>query len=185
MPAPQLNRDEVIDRLAAVFRQHGYEGASLKRLSAATGLGRSSLYHHFPRGKEDMAVAVLDRANAWIGEHVAGALKGAGPPPARLELAGRKLLEFYDHGRASCLLDLFATGEARVLFGGTVRQALLTMAHAFRDLAVDAGVAPDEAARRGEDAVIALQGALIVARGLGSPDPFERTIRELPERLFG
>ena len=39
MPAATMSREEVVVRLAAVFRDHGYQGASLARLSAATGLG--------------------------------------------------------------------------------------------------------------------------------------------------
>ena len=65
MPAAQASRDEVVDRLLTAFRRKGYDGASLADLSAATGLGRSSLYHYFPGGKEEMARAVLDRADAW------------------------------------------------------------------------------------------------------------------------
>ena len=55
--ASNLSKDEVIQRIVAAFREHGYEGASLSILSQATGLGRSSLYHYFPNGKTDMAQA--------------------------------------------------------------------------------------------------------------------------------
>lgn len=42
-----MARVEVVQRLLKVFRQHGYEGATLSRISEATGLGRASLCHHF------------------------------------------------------------------------------------------------------------------------------------------
>ena len=61
-PAPKA---DIVRKLADVFSRHGYEGASLKLLSQATGLGRSSLYHYFPNGKEDMASAVLSSADTW------------------------------------------------------------------------------------------------------------------------
>ena len=54
MPAPLHTKEEVVERLLAVLRRDGFEGASLSVLSEATGLGRSSLYHHFPDGKSDM-----------------------------------------------------------------------------------------------------------------------------------
>jgi TetR/AcrR family transcriptional repressor of lmrAB and yxaGH operons len=53
-------RPDIIPALAEVFREHGYEGASLALLGDATGLGKGSLYHFFPNGKEEMAAAVLD-----------------------------------------------------------------------------------------------------------------------------
>ncbi|TGQ06111.1 helix-turn-helix domain-containing protein, partial [Mesorhizobium sp. M00.F.Ca.ET.217.01.1.1] len=43
--------------IGEVFREHGYEGASLALIGAATGLGKGSLYHFFPGGKEEMARA--------------------------------------------------------------------------------------------------------------------------------
>ena len=52
-------RDEIVAQLAEVFRTHGYEGASLARLGAGTGLGKGSMYNFFPGGKEEMAQAVL------------------------------------------------------------------------------------------------------------------------------
>lgn len=54
-----MSKEEVIAQLTKVFRQYGYEGATLARLSEATGLGKASLYHHFPKGKEEMAAVVL------------------------------------------------------------------------------------------------------------------------------
>ena len=57
MPAQKITREDALDRITAVFRKWGYEGATLRMISEATGLGRASLYHHFPGGKDDMARA--------------------------------------------------------------------------------------------------------------------------------
>ena len=51
MPITKVNEDELLDRLTDVFRTYGYEGASLSKISEATGLQRASLYHRFP-GRE-------------------------------------------------------------------------------------------------------------------------------------
>jgi hypothetical protein len=47
-----------------------------------------------------------------------------------------------------------------------------------------AGVSADEAARRAEDAVVGIEGALVVARVRDDPAPFQRAIRMLPSRLL-
>ncbi|WP_164094666.1 TetR family transcriptional regulator, partial [Serratia marcescens] len=57
-PRP-AGRAALIPILGEVFREHGYEGASLAVIGARTGLGKGSLYHAFPGGKEEMASAVL------------------------------------------------------------------------------------------------------------------------------
>ena len=54
-----VERSQVLRALGEVFRAHGYEGASLTLITEATGLGKGSLYHLFPGGKEQMAAEVL------------------------------------------------------------------------------------------------------------------------------
>ena len=63
MPAPTSSRKRVLDQLIALFRRAGYDGVSISRISEATGLGRPSLYHYFPGGKDEMAHAVLAAAS--------------------------------------------------------------------------------------------------------------------------
>ena len=59
MPAALQSKEAVIKQLSAVFRTHGYDGTTLSLLSEATGLVKASLYHYFPKGKQDMALAVI------------------------------------------------------------------------------------------------------------------------------
>ena len=46
-----MPKEEIITKLIPVFRYYGYEGATVSRLSEATGLKKASLYHHFQGGK--------------------------------------------------------------------------------------------------------------------------------------
>ena len=71
MPAAPLQKTEIVNRIAMVFRQHGYEGASLSLIADATGLGRSSIYHHFPGGKDEMVEAVFDNLDEFKKLHPA------------------------------------------------------------------------------------------------------------------
>ena len=98
---------ETLDLIADIFRRHGFEGASLSRISAATGLGRSSLYHHFPSGKDDMARAAVARVEALFGDAVIAPLVEDGPPTARLARALDAVATLYDHGALGCLGEVF------------------------------------------------------------------------------
>ncbi len=44
-----------------VFNTRGYDGTTMEHLSAAAGIGKSSIYHHVT-GKEDLLQRALDRA---------------------------------------------------------------------------------------------------------------------------
>jgi TetR/AcrR family transcriptional repressor of lmrAB and yxaGH operons len=81
-------RPDIIPALAEVFREHGYEGASLALLGDATGLGKGSLYHFFPNGKEEMAAAVLDAIDGWFRDNIFSLLRRADACPRARRCAG-------------------------------------------------------------------------------------------------
>ena len=43
---------DLVDKLTDIFCEYGYDGTSLTILSQNTGLGRASLYYHFPGEKK-------------------------------------------------------------------------------------------------------------------------------------
>ncbi|TXT40344.1 MAG: TetR family transcriptional regulator [Comamonadaceae bacterium] len=55
-----FDADEMLDRVVNVFWQHGYEGASMATLMAATGLNKPSLYAAFG-SKEELFLAAFER----------------------------------------------------------------------------------------------------------------------------
>lgn len=56
----EFNTEEALDKALGVFRQKGFEGASLDDLTRATGINRPSLYAAFGN-KEDLFRKALDR----------------------------------------------------------------------------------------------------------------------------
>jgi AcrR family transcriptional regulator len=60
-PAVAGRADEIAKQCFALFARQGFDAVSMEDLSAATGLGKSSLYHHYA-GKQDILAAGLDRA---------------------------------------------------------------------------------------------------------------------------
>ena len=185
MAHPNLPKEEVVARLMRVFRREGYDGASLARLSEATGLGRSSLYHHFPRGKEDMAEAILDASGLRAAHLILAPLAAEGPVRPRLEAMARGLGEFYDGGKEACLIELFGVGSTGTQFIPHLSRTIAALKQAIAGALRDADIAPDVALRRAEDTLVAIQGSLVLARASGSTDVFHRTLAELPDRLLG
>jgi TetR/AcrR family transcriptional repressor of lmrAB and yxaGH operons len=184
MAAATITRDDVARRILAAFRQYGYEGASLARLSSATGLGRSSLYHYFPNGKEDMANAAIEFVASWFAENVVPALAGNDPPAERLARLATQLANFYEQGEAACLMDVFTIGEAGSAFQVALGERMKLLMKLLADVAQEAGVPAAEASQRAQDVMIGIQGSLIVSRALGSTAPFLRVCKNIPKMLL-
>ncbi|MBW4661179.1 MAG: TetR/AcrR family transcriptional regulator [Drouetiella hepatica Uher 2000/2452] len=179
-----MSKAAVIPQLMAVFRQYGYEGASITRFSEATGLKRASLYHYFPNGKEEMAAVVLDYVTQALKDQVLAPLDSDRPPIDRIRAMNQNIDAFYQHGQRDCLLALLSIGEAHELFQGQVQQALKLWIDGLATLLINTGITPATAHQRAEDAIVQIQGAIVLTRGLNNTATFERVLKQIPEFLL-
>lgn len=184
MPAPLLSKEEVIERLAIAFRELGYEGSSLTRLSEATGLQKASLYYYFPGGKEEMASVVIQQIEAWFGEHVFKPLQGQGTPMSRLRKMTAALNRFYKGGSRACILDVFGIGQAGLLFSDHLAASIKAWEKVIAEVVMEAGIDKTTARVRAEDALISIEGALVYTRVTGSSKSFKRIMAGLTDRLL-
>jgi TetR/AcrR family transcriptional regulator, lmrAB and yxaGH operons repressor len=103
MAFSRLNDEELADSALEVFRNYGFEGASIRRLAESAGLDKASFYYRYPGGKKDIVLGVASRVSAWFAENVVEPLKGTGSP--RLHRVARRLRKFYGDGSRPCILD--------------------------------------------------------------------------------
>jgi hypothetical protein len=96
----------------------------------------------------------------------------------------QNLDEFYRSGRSSCLLGIMTIGDGRDVVSSHVMHALERWIGALASLLKDAGAEPFEARLRAEDAIIRIQGAIVLARGMDDPQPFRRLMDRLTQELL-
>jgi TetR/AcrR family transcriptional regulator, lmrAB and yxaGH operons repressor len=178
-----MPKDTYIPQLLSLFQQHGYDGATLAKIATATGLGKASLYHHFPGGKDEMVEAVLAALAQGLTQHILPPLAGPGDAQSRLQQMCDRAAGFYQQGERPCLLAILLLGSARDLFQQRVQGLLQIWISAIAQVFVEAGLPPTAARERAEDALITLQGALVLAQGLGDTAIFQRAVQQLPARL--
>lgn len=56
-----MQRTDIIQAAAQIFRQKGYHGTSMQDIANAVHLQKASLYHHVT-GKQDILITILDQA---------------------------------------------------------------------------------------------------------------------------
>lgn len=185
MPRPQTVEDDaLLARLAGVFCDRGFDGASLTHLSEAAGLRKASLYHRFPGGKRQMAEEVLAHAGDRLDALTLDLSRGPGTPAERAAKLAEGLDAFYAHGAKACLLNMLAAPrDEDGPFVDGVRAAFDTLIGAFAALAEDAGAPPEEARARAERAAMLLHGGLVVSRGMRSSAAWTRALDALRDEL--
>jgi TetR/AcrR family transcriptional regulator, lmrAB and yxaGH operons repressor len=179
----KVKDEELASRALEVFRDYGYEGTSLNRLAEATGLEKASFYYRFPGGKRDIVLAVAAHVERWFRENVLEPLAGTGTPAERVRLVARRLRTFYGDGSRPCVLDtLSLTGgppELQTVLAGALKGWLA----AFTSIARESGFSRAAAERQAQQALINIEGSLVLARVLRTPGIFLRTLADLSALL--
>jgi TetR/AcrR family transcriptional repressor of lmrAB and yxaGH operons len=180
-----MPKETYVPYLLRLFRQYGYDGATLTRISKATGLGKASLYHHFPGGKDEMVETVLDHLERWMDQNIIQKLQSADAPVTRLQQMCDRLSEVYEGGKQPCLSAILLLGSARDVFHNRVQTLYRDWIDAIAQVLIESGMDVVLAQQRGEDAILTIQGALILSQGMNDPEPFQRTMQQLPQKLSG
>jgi AcrR family transcriptional regulator len=176
-------RSDVIPLLGEVFREYGFDGASLAVIGERTGLGKGSLYHFFPGGKEEMAAAVLTEIDEWFEAEVYRPLREATDPHAAIDGMIGAVDAYFRSGRRICLVGAFALDNVRDRFATAVKTYFAEWRSALATALERAGCAADLARALSEETVIAIQGALVLSRALDDPSVFSRSLESTRERL--
>ncbi|WP_343526556.1 TetR/AcrR family transcriptional regulator [Sphingomonas sp.] len=177
-------RADTLPGLAEVFREHGYAGASLSLIGAATGLGRGSLYHFFPGGKREMAEAVLTDIGDWFEERVFAPLAEAEDPRAGIDAMMMAIDRYFRSGQQACLVGAWGLGATRAPFGPAIAAYFRRWIAVLADALERGGVAGDRAATLAQDVVSGIQGAITLSRALNDSALFRATLGRLTARLY-
>lgn len=166
--------ERLVDAAARLFQQNGYAQTGIAEILASSGVPKGSLYHHFPGGKEDLALAAADRAGRSL-VRLTDRVAAAGRPPAAL------IAEI-----CAALADVFETSEGwrgcpvtLTLLAGRPSDRFTKRARSIYDdwagtIAVhlaEAGLSDDEAAKLARRSLVVLQGAWVLARAEESGAP--------------
>ena len=177
-------RERLVTTAAALFRQKGYHGTGLTEILDAAKAPKGSLYHHFPDGKQDLALAAAEWASRGMLQIIADSFLPANDYRNGAATLCHKLAKFYDiaEGWNGCPVShaLF-DGPLNETFRRKADQIYSTWTAAIAEHAVRLGEDPDAAADKSETLIMSIQGAWVLARARQTSD----VLRQIPKRLFG
>jgi len=176
-------RHDIIPALGEIFRERGFSGTSLSEITQRTGLGKSSLYHFFPKGKKEMAEAVLDDVSAWFEKNVFSPLRESKDPKPGIKKMFVEVDRYFYSGKRICLVGAFALDDTRDQFANRVNTYFTSWTRALIVALKRNGFSAKEARETAEDVVASIQGALVLARSLDDPGIFTRTLKRLQNRV--
>lgn len=179
------SRDAFIDTTGRLLRRQGYAGTSLNEIVALSGAPKGSLYFHFPGGKEELAVAAMERASEQLRAAIATALSSSEDLAEALgrlldALAAGLERSGYRDGCPIATVALEAAVDSDALRTAATG-ALDSWLHALEERLVAAGLDRQAAARRAALVLAAIEGGLILARARQDLGPLQAVREELVE----
>ncbi|WP_171177534.1 TetR/AcrR family transcriptional regulator [Ruegeria sp. HKCCD8929] len=93
---PLPTKDRLIRTAADLFRRSGYHGVGLSELLSAADAPKGSLYHHFPNGKSDLAVAAATWASDGMLRLIAASFEPADSFQDGVETLCHKVAKLFD-----------------------------------------------------------------------------------------
>ncbi|WP_327145808.1 TetR/AcrR family transcriptional regulator [Nocardia sp. NBC_01327] len=157
---------------AGLLARHGYHGFGLKKLSEAAGLPYGSIYHHFPGGKEEIAVSAITGTGVLVGRMISEA-------PADVFGTAATLFDFMAAKLAASEWTDGCPVGTPALDGGSDVEAVRTacvaafdaMTAGFTQLLTDMGLPAGESYELSTTIVAAYEGATLLARVRRSDEP--------------
>lgn len=164
-------KDKVFQTAARLFFQHGYRAIGVDTIAAESGIGKMTLYRHFP-SKDDLIVAYLKDSHAEFWNYFEQATKDAITPREKL-LAYFQGLQDYVTTPAcyGCPFLNIATEYPETDYPG--HQVSLehkqSVRARFRQMAKEAGAAKPEVLA--DQLFLLMDGAYMASRMFGTKNP--------------
>ena len=181
-PTPPT-RERLIAAMVDALRRRGLHGIGLTEILQAAGAPKGVLYHHFPGGKTELAVAAIDATVTQIDLALQRLLQRKASPVEALrqwlDAAGQQLQRSgYQSGCPLATVALESTAEDTALREALAR-GFATLRRRLAEVLMQAGVAGARASGLAALLVAAYEGGLMQARVAGDAQPLRDTTATL------
>ncbi len=164
-------KDKVFQTAARLFYQHGYRAIGVDTIAAESGIGKMTLYRHFP-SKDDLIIAYLKDSNDEFWNYFEQSTKDALTPREKL-LAFFQGLQDYVTTPAcyGCPFLNIATEYPETDYPGhqVAFEHKQSVRASFRQLAKEAGATNPEALAN--QLSLLMDGAYMASRMFGTKNP--------------
>jgi len=179
------SRASMVRSAASLIRSRGVSATSFSEVLADSGAPRGSIYHHFPRGKEQLAGDAI----RWTSDRVLAHQRGcrATTPSGVLDcfIDMWRQVVLASKGTAGCVvagvaIDTAADEQSLI---GLVRTTFRSWIDVLSEQLKAVGVPARQASRIAIATVAGMEGALILCRAEGGTRPLEVVAAEIKRLL--
>lgn len=159
-------KELLIQTTAKYIQKSGFNGTGLSEILSEVGIPKGSLYHHFPKGKDELFASAVHYYKEYLSEIFASSMKGKSTATQGLSAMIDKYCELlkksnYTLGCPISIIALETSGKNEILTQAC-KEVIDYWVEKINKYLVYKGLKPDESAAL--DFLTRLEGALIMSR---------------------
>lgn len=175
---PRSTYENLVMVAATLFRQQGYSASSISDILSAADAAKGSLYHHFPGGKQDLAIAAARHSSQCVLELMTECFERArirngcfydGIQYLIEEIA--LLFEAMESHELSPVSATLLNGASNETFRKEADSLFAEWKEAFITEGKRFGMAVDIVGYLGNKLLLLMEGAWVIARAVGHAGP--------------
>ena len=180
-------RERLIAAMLNALRRKGYHGVGVNELLAEAGAPKGVLYHHFPGGKSELAIAAIQTVVNQMTSGIQHLLKRHADPADALQawmVSGQKRLfgSGFEQGCPLASIALESTPDD-VAIRAALADGFFSIRTHLADALQASGIAPARSANLAALMVSAYEGALLQARVAGQVQAMQNTTEALVDLI--
>lgn len=184
---PPTTRERFVTMAAKLMSRRGYAATGLNEIIEKSGAPKGSLYHFFPKGKEQLAEAAVDWAADLFLQTMADAVARAGSAAEAVGALATQIAVWMDQSGCKDGSPLTIVAVETGAFSEPLRLACQRGYQAWADALADQLRRDGKTAREASDlalwAIASLEGAVVLARTQHSAEPLRRIGKLLQKAL--
>ncbi|MBT2430536.1 TetR/AcrR family transcriptional regulator [Streptomyces sp. ISL-112] len=182
-------RERIVRAASQLMQRHGYDGTGIKQISVTANATAGSVYHFFPGGKQELAIAVIRSGEQEFIDELDAVMRTESDPAEALPVFtglladGLYASDWYD----GCPVATTALGASSRLPGiqAAAAEALSHWHELVFDRLKEAGIDQEEARELAHTVISTLEGAELAAQLSRSREPLDIAGKHLARLIRG
>jgi AcrR family transcriptional regulator len=171
-------RDRMIEAAVEALRHHGVAGMSFTEVIEASGAARGAIYHHFPRGKNQLVGEAAERNAQQVRDRFANLAAGTALEVVEAFLdAVRPVVRESAAGSGCAVAAVALAADGDDTLRAAAAHGFASWGDALTERLTVTGLPEAEARDLAATLLALLEGAHVLCRAERSSEPFERVAR--------
>ena len=185
---PHSTYENLVMVAATLFRKQGYSASSISDILKEAQAAKGSLYHHFPGGKQDLAIAAARYSSECLLTLMSDSFEKARMEQESFSDGIQRFIEkialmfeIMDAQELSPVTATLLNGSLNDGFRKEASALFTQWQEAFHAEGLSFGVPIEDLHYRGKKLLLLIEGAWIVARAAGHAEPIRNVAQIMQE----